>query len=219
MVVEQTTDNQDGEPSTGDPSDLEVIADTDQPETDPDSELVDTCDELLATDEPAAADLIVDPVSEVDCQIGETDGDVIQTDIADGPANVELVDAIAGEAIAQLTADPEPETDLVDSIEDQLQDPVIDAWDTCATAAPVTVGDNSTSDLATVPELEPGTCDLIADSGADVTNSETEIDQPLVSFDEQDVVDDFFAELGNDFELHFDLSFGRYNFETVFSLV
>lgn len=71
----------------------------------------------------------------------------------------------------------------------------------------------------TSPELEPGTDDLISESNADITDSESEICQPLVSFDDQDVVDDFFAELGDEFELHFDLSFGSYNFESVFSTV
>ena len=53
----------------------------------------------------------------------------------------------------------------------------------------------------------------------DPAYSELEIDEPLVSFDEQEAVDDFFAEFGDEFELRVDLSFGRYNFDTVFSNV
>lgn len=237
MVDNQATENQDANTATSDPSNAEVAPDVNAPEANPDSELVDTIDESSTTDATAATDAtadtavndataetaaaveIVNPDLTPDCELVETGSDVGDTEITDALTEVEPTDAIAVDTEDQQTGDPVTESGLADVPEEQLDAVLPGDWTTCGQTESIIPDASVAGDLVASPELEPVTNDLNADSSTDVTQTDPEIYQPLASIDDQAAVDDFFAELGNDFELHFDLSFGHYNLETVFSLV
>ena len=218
----QTTDNEVSEPSTGELSDTGIVSDRDDSTVDVDSELVDTNDETAEPDAADEAGATVDPVLPVDCELAENASDVIGSEIIDEPIPGESTDEIASEPAVQQPGDQQSDRELAVSTEEQFDGDLSDAWLDCSGDETIVSDGNSETDLESGAELdpEPVADDVIVAAGDDVNDCETDIAVPVAGLENLEAVDDFFANLENDFELHFDFSFfGSQNFDRISSLV
>ncbi len=194
-VVDDTIDSEVSEPG---------IAETEIPESE------------LVRDQTTESEVVTDPVAPSDCELVENSGAVLNPDGAhiEGEPTNEIADESADQQLCdQQPVGPQPGSELLASTEAPAVDDLPNAWVDCGGVESLVSGDNSATGFEPGINLnqEIAAGELILSAGDELAQIDEALDEPIASFTEQDAVDNFFADLGDEIEFHFDFSFSRHH--------